>query len=80
MNGYETQRAGAAKLRNGQSKKSSHSEAHGNCVLVRLVATIEAAEVEVRDSKDPEGPVLSFTLQEWRAFTDGVKAGEFDVS
>lgn len=34
--------------------------------------------VALRDSKDPEGPVLVFTLDEWRAFAAGVRAGEFD--
>lgn len=32
----------------------------------------------VRDSKDPAGPVLTFTPTEWAAFVAGVKAGEFD--
>lgn len=33
----------------------------------------------VRDTKDGEdGPVLSYTAAEWRAFIAGVKAGEFD--
>jgi hypothetical protein len=36
-------------------------------------------QVLVRDSKDPGGPVLQFTLDEWRVFADGMKAGEFDV-
>lgn len=35
--------------------------------------------VAVRDSKDPAGPVLRFTVEEWRVFVDGVRAGEFDV-
>lgn len=30
----------------------------------------------VRDSKDPDAPVLSFTREEWAAFVAGVKAGE----
>lgn len=33
----------------------------------------------VRDSKDPGGPVLKFTEQEWDAFIAGAKAGEFDL-
>ena len=33
--------------------------------------------VAVRDSKDPDGPKLAFGLDEWLAFTAGVKAGEF---
>jgi hypothetical protein len=32
----------------------------------------------MRDSKDPSGPVLTYTRIEWSAFLDGVKKGEFD--
>jgi hypothetical protein len=32
----------------------------------------------IADSKRPGGPVLSYTLQEWDAFLDGAKNGEFD--
>jgi hypothetical protein len=32
----------------------------------------------VRDSKNPAGPVLSFTAAQWSAFTTGVRDGEFD--
>ena len=35
--------------------------------------------VQVRDSKAPDGSVLSFTPEEWAAFIAGAKAGEFDV-
>ena len=31
----------------------------------------------VRNSKDPGGPVLRFTFDEWDAFCDGVDEGEF---
>jgi uncharacterized protein DUF397 len=34
--------------------------------------------IEVRDSKNPTGAVLSFTLGEWGAWMDGAKKGEFD--
>ena len=34
--------------------------------------------VGVRDSKNPNGPVLSYTKQEWDVFVAGVKNGEFD--
>jgi hypothetical protein len=44
-------------------------------------ACIEVAKVDesylLRDSKDPEGPVLTFTPAEWDAFVAGVQAGEF---
>jgi hypothetical protein len=33
----------------------------------------------MRDSKDPNSPVLTFTHQEWAAFLDGAKRGEFDA-
>jgi hypothetical protein len=37
--------------------------------------------VLVRDTKDHgEGPVLSFTKDEWLAFLDGASRGEFDLS
>ncbi|MCC5577269.1 DUF397 domain-containing protein [Microtetraspora sp. AC03309] len=33
----------------------------------------------VRDSKDRNGPVLTFTPSEWSAFIGGVRDGEFDI-
>lgn len=33
--------------------------------------------IEVRDSKDPDGPSLRFTPREWAAFLDGATKGEF---
>jgi hypothetical protein len=35
--------------------------------------------VDVRDSKNPDGPVLSFGPDEWAMFVAGVKLGEFDL-
>ncbi|MET0522835.1 MAG: DUF397 domain-containing protein [Jiangellaceae bacterium] len=35
--------------------------------------------VAVRDSRNPAGPVLIFTLREWAAFVGGAKDGEFDL-
>jgi hypothetical protein len=55
--------------------KSSLS-ATGNCVEVRMLG----GAIQVRDSKDRAGPVLSFTPSEWAAFTGGVRLGEFDLS
>lgn len=34
--------------------------------------------IGVRDSKNPSGPVLAYTKEEWRVFIEGVKNGEFD--
>jgi hypothetical protein len=33
----------------------------------------------VRDSKDPEGPALSFRPDEWTAFAQMVKTGAYDL-
>jgi hypothetical protein len=35
--------------------------------------------IAVRDSKQPDGPALLFTLAEWDAFVGGVRDGEFDL-
>jgi len=35
--------------------------------------------IAVRDSKNPDGPVLQFNPAEWRAFLAGAKDGEFDL-
>lgn len=75
-------------------KKSSRSNGSGgnNCVEVAFrtaerCGTSTCVEVarelghpgaRVRDSKDPDGPVLVFTENEWAEFIGGVKAGEFD--
>ena len=56
------------------SWRTATKSAGGDCVQVRS----NAGMVSVRDSKHPEGSVLSYTRREWAAFIDGVKRGEFD--
>ena len=34
--------------------------------------------VVMRDSKNPHGPMLQYTVEEWRSFVRGIKAAEFD--
>ncbi|MCO1616668.1 DUF397 domain-containing protein [Micromonospora sp. CPM1] len=46
-------------------RKSSRSGTQGDCVEV---ADNLAGVVGVRDSKNPAGPVLTFTPDAWRAF------------
>lgn len=58
-------------------RKSSYSGNSGNCVEV---AGNLPGIVAVRDSKDPDGPKLIFTPDEWRAFAAGIRSGEFDLS
>ncbi len=50
-------------------RKSSYSGANGNCVEV---ASRVRDAVAVRDSKDPDGPELAFSPQQWKAFTRAV--------
>jgi hypothetical protein len=57
-------------------KASRSGNNGGNCVEV---ARNLPGIVAVRDSKDPHGPKLVFTPDEWRVFTAGVTAGEFDL-
>jgi hypothetical protein len=59
-------------------RKASYSGSNGGgCVEV---ASASASVVGVRDSKDPDGPRLTFAREQWRAFTDQVKAGTFDLA
>jgi hypothetical protein len=55
-------------------RKSSFSGEKGDCVEVAPAVD----GVAVRDSKDPDGPVLHFTKPELAAWIAGCKAGEFD--
>jgi hypothetical protein len=57
-------------------KKSSRSGGNsGECVEVRR----NDGTVQVRDSKDSNGRILTFTLAEWEAFLDGATKGEFNL-
>jgi Domain of unknown function (DUF397). len=58
-------------------RKSSRSNNGGNCVEV--ATDLRHAAVLVRDSKRPADGVLAFSPQEWRAFTAGIRDGEFDL-
>ena len=55
-------------------KKSSYSNGGGACVEV---ASNVPGVVAVRDSKDPHGPALALTPDQWRAFIAGAGNGEF---
>jgi hypothetical protein len=58
--------------------KSSYSSTNGSCVEVGFQKSTHD-EILVRDSKDREGPVLTFTRAEWSAFLAGVKDKEFEL-
>ena len=46
----------------------------GACVKVAA----NGPEVLMADSKAPDGPVLSYTHEEWREFVNSIKHGDFD--
>lgn len=54
--------------------KSGRSNTTHGCVE----CAVEEDTIVVRDSKDPDGPVLTFAPDSWRDFIAAVKAGEFD--
>ncbi len=55
--------------------KSSRSGAKTECVEV---AWLQAGHVGVRDSKNPTGPALIFTADEWSIFAARLEGGNFD--
>jgi hypothetical protein len=59
-------------------RKSTHSGNNGgNCVeIARNLPGI----IAVRDSKDPEGPALTFAPAEWNAFVASAQNGEFNLA
>ena len=58
-------------LTRAQWRTSSYSGGNGGtCVEV---ADNLPGVVAVRDSKDPDGPVLTFTRADWSAFVTGVR-------
>ncbi|HLS78751.1 MAG TPA: DUF397 domain-containing protein [Nocardia sp.] len=60
----------------GAWRKSSFSgPSGGNCVEL---AEASGGLVALRNSRDPEGPVVFYTRPEIDAFVRGAKAGEFD--
>ncbi|GAA5047150.1 DUF397 domain-containing protein [Nocardia callitridis] len=54
--------------------KSMRSAGGHECVEV---AHLDDGHVGVRDSKNPTGPALVFTPDEWDAFLGGATDGEF---
>jgi hypothetical protein len=58
-------------------RKSTRSgSSGGDCVDV---ADNLSDVVAVRDSKDPDGPVLTFAPDVWRAFVSFVQQGKLDL-
>lgn len=57
-------------------RKSSYSGSNGGACVE--VAAPSGNSLAVRDSKDPDGPVLTFSRAEWRSFTTVLKTATLD--
>lgn len=57
-------------------QKSRRSNPSGNCVEMALLPG--GREFAVRNSRDPEGPALIYTMDEMIAFIGGARDGDFD--
>ena len=56
-------------------RKGKRSGNTDNCVEIGSIGDA----VFIRDSKNPAGPALAFTREEWVAALLGAKDGEFDA-
>jgi hypothetical protein len=56
-------------------QKSRRSNPSGNCVEL---ASLPGGKIAVRNSRDPEGPALVYTVDEIAAFISGARDGDFD--
>ena len=58
-------------------RKSTYSGGNGgNCVEVANIPRT----IAIRDSKNPEGSTLTVSSEDWRAFTDSVKARRYNLA
>ena len=57
-------------------QKSRRSNPSGNCV--ELASLPDGAGIAVRNSRDPDGPALIYTVDEVAAFIQGAMDGDFD--
>ncbi|MEU7042730.1 DUF397 domain-containing protein [Streptomyces varsoviensis] len=62
--------------------KSSYSNNGGQCVEVatNLAATRPTGTIPVRDSKNTDGPTLSFTPTAWTTFVAAVKEADLTAA
>jgi len=68
-------RPAAKELSDAQGwRTSSFGPKSGNRVQVKSTGSVFA----LRETHSPASPILVFSVAEWLAFTEGVRAGEFD--
>lgn len=56
-------------------RKSTRSSGNGECVEVAKLHRL----IGVRDSKNPNGPVLTWSNTTWQSFYQAAKAGDYDL-
>lgn len=57
-------------------QKAGRSNPSGNCV--ELAGLPDGDNIAMRNSRDPEGPALIYTVAEISAFVQGARDGDFD--
>jgi hypothetical protein len=57
-------------------QKSRRSNPSGNCVEM---AGLPDGGIAIRNSRDPQGPALIYTVEEIAAFIGGARDGDFDM-
>ncbi|WP_407564310.1 DUF397 domain-containing protein [Streptomyces sp. 184] len=60
--------------------RSSHSNGDGGNCVEWAPDFAASGIVPVRDSKNPDGPALTFTADAWAAFIADVKTGAFPTT
>jgi len=56
-------------------RKSTRCGESGSCVEVALAED----GIAMRESRNPNGPVLRFSRPEWGTFVAGIRAGDFQL-
>jgi len=59
-------------------RKAKRSMNHGACAEVANGVVGERRVVAMRDSKDPEGPVLRYSGRAWQSFVAAAKRGDLN--
>ena len=64
-------------IANASWRKSSRSTYNGNCVEV---GKLRNGRIGVRDTKDRQGPVLTFSPTQWNEFLFAIVRGDLDLT